>query len=64
MYTSSVFEQLCYSYLIKRQSDSVELDPALYGFNYTSKDSISTHFGIKRGFFDNISRVETILLCD
>ena len=64
MYTSPVFEQLCYSYLIKRQLDSVELDPALYGFNYTSKDSVFTHFGIKRGFFENISRVATILSCE
>lgn len=57
MYTSPVFEQLCYSALIKPRADSVELDPALYGFNYTTPDSIATHFGIKRGFYDNLHRV-------
>lgn len=57
MYTSPVFEQLCYAWLIKPRADSVELDPALYGFNYTTPDSIATHFGIKRGFYDNLHRV-------
>jgi hypothetical protein len=61
MYTSPVFEQLCYSWLIKRRTDSVELDPALYGFNYTTPESIATHFGMKRGFFDNLHRAEQVL---
>lgn len=62
MYTSPVFEQLCYSYLIKRRDDTVELDPAKYGFNYTTPESIATHFGIKRGFYDNLHRTESLLL--
>jgi len=61
MYTSPVFEQLCYSYLIKRRDDAVELDPALYGFNYTTPESIATHFGIKRGFYENLHRAERLL---
>lgn len=61
MYTSPVFEQLCYSYLIKPREDAVELDPAAYGFNYTTAESVATHFGIKRGFFDNLHRVAALL---
>jgi hypothetical protein len=61
MYTSPVFEQLCYSYLIKPHPRSVELDPALYGFNYTTSDSIATHFGMKRGFYENLHRVVHLL---
>ena len=61
MYTSPVFEQLCYSWLVKRRPDSAELDPALYGFNYTTPESIATHFGIKRGFYDNLHRAARVL---
>jgi hypothetical protein len=61
MYTSPVFEQLCYSWLAKRRKDSVELDPELYGFNYTTPESIATHFGIKRGFFENLHRAAAVL---
>jgi hypothetical protein len=61
MYTSPVFEQLCYSYLIKPHPKSVELDPALYGFNYTTPDSVATHFGMKRGFYENLHRAERII---
>ncbi len=61
MYTSPVFEQLCYAYLIKPRADAVELDPALYGFNYTTPESIATHFGIKRGFYENLHRVLPVL---
>jgi hypothetical protein len=61
MYTSPVFEQLCYSYLVKPHPEAVELDPALYGFNYTTPDSIATHFGIKRGFYENLHRAERVL---
>lgn len=61
MYTSPVFEQLCYSYLVKPHPHSVELDPALYGFNYTTPDSIATHFGMKRGFYENLNRAEQII---
>jgi hypothetical protein len=56
MYTSPVFEQLCYSYLIKQRDDAVELDPAMYGFNYTTPESAATHFGLKRGFYENLHR--------
>jgi hypothetical protein len=61
MYTSPVFEQLCYAYLIKPRDDAVELDPALYGFNYTTPESIATHFGIKRGFYENLHRAMNLL---
>lgn len=64
MYTSPVFEQLCYSYLIKRRDDTVELDPSKYGFNYTTPESFATHFGIKRGFYENLHRTESLLLND
>ncbi len=61
MYTSPVFEQLCYSYLIKSRADAVELDPALYGFNYTTPASIATHFGMKRGFYENLPRALAVI---
>ena len=61
MYTSPVFEQLCYAYLVKNRPDSVELDPALYGFNYTTPESIATHFGIKRRFYENLYRAGHLL---
>lgn len=62
MYTSPVFEQLCYSYLIKQRDDALELDPALYGFNYTTPESFATHFGVKRGFYDNLHRAQRLLI--
>lgn len=61
MYTSPVFEQLCYSWLIKRRADAVELDPALYGFNFTTPGSVATHFGIKRGFYENLGRAAAVI---
>ena len=62
MYTSPVFEQLCYSSLVKQRADAVELDPARYGFNYTTPESIATHFGIKRGFYENLPRSADMLI--
>lgn len=61
MYTSPVFEQLAYSYLIRRRKDSRALPGDVYAFNYTSKDVTATHFGMKRQFFENIPRVEPLL---
>ncbi len=62
MYTSSNFEQLCYSFLIKRHPDSVALPYDTYSFNYTDSESVATHFGIKRMFFENIARIEPELM--
>lgn len=61
MYTSPVFEQLCYSYLIKTRSDSQALDAKRYGFNYTDADSVATHFGVKRFFYFNLRRAAEVL---
>jgi hypothetical protein len=58
MYTSPVFEQLCYSSPIKPRSDSVPLPPAVYSFNYHGPESKMTHFGMKRFFFENLPRLE------
>jgi hypothetical protein len=62
MYTSPVFEQLCYSHVVRKHQDSVELPGDLYSFNYTDANCISTHFGVKRGFFENLHRVAPALL--
>lgn len=61
MYTSPVFEQLCYSFLIKPRPDSVPLPPAVYAFNYNGPESKMTHFGMKRRFFENLPRIEADL---
>lgn len=61
MYTSAVFEQLCYSALAKASTDAVELDPRDYGFNYTHPGAIASHFGIKRGFYDNLHRAASVI---
>lgn len=61
MYTSPVFEQLAYSYLIRRQPSSRSLTGDIYAFNYTSQDVTASHFGMKRQFFENIPRIESLL---
>jgi hypothetical protein len=61
MYTSPVFEQLAYSYLIRRQPSSRPLIGDIYAFNYTSQDVTASHFGMKRQFFENIPRIESLL---
>jgi hypothetical protein len=61
MYSDPVFEQLAYSYLIKRQPDSEALPGELYAFNFTNESVIATHFGMKRLFFENIARIEDAL---
>ena len=62
MYTSPVFEQLCYSHIVRGDPRSVKLPGHLYSFNYTDSNCISTHFGVKRGFFDNLPRVAPLLI--
>jgi len=61
MYTSPVFEQLAYSYLIKRHTTSRPLPGDIYAFNYTSQAVTASHFGMKRQFFENIPRIESLL---
>lgn len=61
MYTSPVFEQLAYSYLIRRHPESRALPGDVYAFNYTSQDVTASHFGMKRQFFENIPRIESLL---
>ncbi|MBD3249275.1 hypothetical protein GF336_04485 [Candidatus Woesearchaeota archaeon] len=61
LYATRLAEQICQSYLIKGLEKGEPLDPDLYSFNLHLENSRSTHFGIKRLFFENTEKIERYL---
>ncbi len=56
MNRAPTFEQAAYEHCIRRFPESIGL-PDTYPFNNTTDQSVATHFGVKRLFFENIPRV-------
>ena len=57
----ATFEQHAYNHLLKSTASGAAL-PDSYSFNYTDDAVVGSHFAIKHLFFENLPRLEPVLL--